>query len=192
MDDISLPAVPARFNQITVGTKRNNNNHQIEKAKIIDEEETFDPAMYACKSTETSIIPKSNSIFNETKGSMINFNNCKLNNPLVSCNLLSDLPTPVMAKKRKFETMIKNFEPMEPEPSTSGLSSLNSMKLQQMEKFPSKIEENLENNDINTEKKSPAERKREIGKFYLKTVMKKIFFYENYFFKKKIFFLIYI
>ncbi|XP_051173035.1 regulator of telomere elongation helicase 1 homolog [Leptopilina boulardi] len=178
MDDISLPAVPARFNQITVGTKRNNNN-QIEKAKIIDEEETFDPAMYACKSTETSIVPKSNSIFNETKGSMINFNNCKLNNPLVSCNLLSDLPTPVMAKKRKFETMIKNFEPMEPEPSTSGLSSLNSKKLQQMEKFPSKIEENLENNDVNTEKKSPAERKREIGKFYLKTV-KESLSTENY------------
>lgn len=159
IDDVSLPAVPARFNSITSGAKR-----KVESKPIV--EEFFDPDMY--KRNEAPKVTKvnSNNIFADTETqSVINFNDCKLNAPLSSCNLLNDLPTPVATKKRKFQTMMKNFEPMEPEPSTSGL---NSNFKQQMQNSANEVKK-LDNKEEN-EKKSPSDRKREMGKVYLKTV----------------------
>lgn len=175
-DDISLPAVPARFNSITTGMKRNIETKPI--AKESEEKDTFDPDMYAIKPNEAPKNTKtmSNNIFTESSSAVINFNNCKINSPLVSCNLLDNLEKPIVTKKRKFETIVKNFEPMEPQPSTS-----NSNYFHQMEKAPTKTtnetkkqNSSSENNCQNGEKKSPTERKREIGKFYLKTVKEQL------------------
>lgn len=174
-----MPAVPARFNSITTGMKRNIETKPI--AKESEEKDTFDPDMYAIKPNEAPKNTKtmSNNIFTESSSAVINFNNCKINSPLVSCNLLDNLEKPIVTKKRKFETIVKNFEPMEPQPSTS-----NSNYFHQMEKAPTKTtnetkkqNSSSENNCQNGEKKSPTERKREIGKFYLKTVIFWLFEY---------------
>ena len=166
--EMSLPAVPAQFNLVS----RSQSKPKME-VEPIQKEDIFDSAFYAekIKSIPKDARPDPKNPFMESSAKpVINFKNCKLENSKSTCDLIKPI-VEIPSKKRKYKIEIKDFEPLEPEPSTSGSSTLKiskSVEGNSPKRSPTESKKN--GAEGNSEMQNKRLQKREMGEVYLKLV----------------------